>query len=53
MILHARPNQGTEYSVVGGGILYWWRRNLSVAEAEAEAEAEAKREVGKNDEEVQ
>ena len=30
--------EGTSYSVVGGGVLYRWRRTLSVAEAEVKSE---------------
>ena len=38
--------KGMDYSVVGGGVLYWWRCTLSVAEVES------KREVGANHEGV-
>ena len=42
----AAQTEETAYSVVGGGVLCWWRHTLSVAESEA------KREVGENCEEV-
>ena len=31
----------TSYSIVGGGVLCWWRRTLSVAEVEAKREVDA------------
>ena len=38
--------KGTTYSIVGGGLIFQWRRTISTSEAEAN------REFGKNSEEV-
>ena len=40
VICFFNPSQtkGTDYSVVGGGVLCWWRHTLLVAEVEAKME---------------